>query len=544
MRIRDLAGRSRLIRRGQRPTLDQLVHDVTGHGAARRSALAARLRTLVEALDLPPVPAGDDKSTVTAALGELVDGLAGMTHRQAWVMLAVLRARLPFAEDVRTAVRYTQTDGPVAGLRLALAAGPMERLLHHGPYRDVRVVRDAVVVDVHHTAEAGFATGIQRVTRETVRRWSQTHEIELIGWHDDLSALRSLTSAEARRACWGGPPVPASDRKPGPVLVPLDSTVVLPELATETERTDALRCLAEYSGNRFTMIGYDMVPITVPETTHGAMPGAFARNLAAMRYADAVATISRSAAVEYAGWVRMLNGIGLPGPRVVPCVLPNEVGAVTAEQLEAAGDRLLVPGVPMVLVVGTHEPRKNHLAVLHAAELLWREGHRFTLTMIGGRAWNSARFDQSLNWLQQLGRPIEIVSKADDALLWSAYRLARFSVFPSVNEGYGLPVVESILSGTPVITSRFGSMAEIVAEGGALLVDPYDDHDVANAMRTLLTDDAEWERLRQEARQVSVTTWDDYAAETWRELAAPRPADAGSASASASARLSSAAAGD
>lgn len=526
MRLRDLAGRSRLARRDQRPTLDQLVHDVTAHGAARRSALAARLRTLVDALDLPPVPTGDDKSTVTTALGVLVDGLAGMTHRQAWVMLAVLRARLPLAEDVRTAVRYTQTDGPVAGLRLALAAGPMERLLHHGPFRAVRVVRDAVVVDVHHTAEAGFATGIQRVTRETTRRWAQTHDIELIGWHEDLSALRALTPAEAHRACFGGPPVPAAERKPGPVLVPLDSTVVLPELATETERTDTLRCLAEYSGNRFTMIGYDMVPITVPETTHGAMPGAFARNLAAMRYADAVATISKSAAVEYAGWVRMLNGIGLPGPRVVPCVLPNEVGSVTDEQLEASSDRLLVPGVPMVLVVGTHEPRKNHLAVLHAAELLWREGHRFTLTMIGGRAWNSARFDQALNWLQQLGRPIEIVSKADDALLWSAYRLARFSVFPSVNEGYGLPVVESILSGTPVITSRFGSMAEIVAEGGALLVDPYDDHDVADAMRTLLTNDAEWERLRQEARQVSVTTWDDYAAQTWRELAAPRPAAA------------------
>lgn len=535
MALRDIAGRTRLARRDRRSTLDQLVHDVTGHGAARRSALAARLRTLVDALDLATIPPGDEKATVTAALGALVEGLDGMTHRQAWVMLAVLRARLPFAEDVRTAVRYTQTDGPIAGLRLALAAGPMERLLHHGPFRSVRVVRDTVVVDVHHTAEAGFATGIQRVTRETTRRWAQTHDIELIGWHDDLTALRSLTPAEAHRACFGGPPVPAAERTPGPVLVPLDSTVVLPELATETERTGTLRCLAEYSGNRFTMIGYDMVPITVPETTHGAMPGAFARNLAAMRYADSVATISRSAAVEYAGWVRMLNGIGLPGPRVVPCVLPNEVGSVTDEQLEASSDRLMVPGVPMVLVVGTHEPRKNHLAVLHAAELLWREGHRFTLTMIGGRAWNSARFDQALNWLQQLGRPIEIVSKADDALLWSAYRLARFSVFPSVNEGYGLPVVESILSGTPVITSQFGSMAEIVAEGGALLVDPYDDHDVANAMRTLLTDDAEWERLRQEARQVSVTTWDDYAAQTWRELAAPRPADAGTTPAHASA---------
>jgi glycosyltransferase involved in cell wall biosynthesis len=79
-------------------------------------------------------------------------------------------------------------------------------------------------------------------------------------------------------------------------------------------------------------------------------------------------------------------------------------------------------------------------------------------------------------------------------------------------------VVESIACGTPVITSDFGSMREITADGGALLVDPRDDHALAAAMHTLLTDDAELERLAKQARGRPVRTWDDYADQVWQIL--------------------------
>ena len=170
----------------------------------------------------------------------------------------------------------------------------------------------------------------------------------------------------------------------------------------------------------------------------------------------------------------------------------------------------------MVLVVGSHEPRKNHLAVLHAAELLWRRGtavqpdlHRRQL--LEQRAVR--RHPAGLQTARPAGR-VDLRRRRRPA--WGAYRLARFTVFPSLNEGFGLPVVESIACGTPVITSDFGSMREIAdAGGGALLVDPRDDHAMADAMRTLLTDDAELERLAKQARQRPLRTWDTYADETW-----------------------------
>ncbi len=62
-----------------------------------------------------------------------------------------------------------------------------------------------------------------------------------------------------------------------------------------------------------------------------------------------------------------------------------------------------IGSLPIVLAVGSHEPRKNHLAVLHAAELLWREGLLFTLTFVGGHSWKQ-RPPSTPNWLDALRR--------------------------------------------------------------------------------------------------------------------------------------------
>lgn len=489
-----------------------LAHEIDRHGSAHRSTVTDRLRVLLDALDAPVA----DRATTTDLLQSTEAALTPFDARRAWLILAVLTAALPSNDEVLDAVRTAEADGLPALLRPLVRSDLLTRLFGTQAPPQVEIVRGAVLVDVDHTAKVSFATGIQRVTRETVRRWVGRHDITLVGWHADRPALRRLTSAEAHRACSGGPAV--VDPAPGPVLIPVDCSYVLPELATEPSRTTALLSLGRHSGTRTSVIGYDLCPITVPETTGPGMPAAFARNLAAMRYADAVATISEAAAVEYQGWARMLPQIGISGPTVTPCLLPNEGAAPGPDVLARAAERLLVGSLPMVLVVGSHEPRKNHLAVLHAAELLWREGLQFSLTFIGGNSWGSDRFVRTLAARQADGRPVESISAATDELLWGGYALARCTVFPSFNEGFGLPVVESIACGTPVITSDFGSLAEITRDGGALLVDPRDDHAIADALRTLLTDDDARERLAEQARRRPERTWDTYADEVWSIL--------------------------
>lgn len=219
----------------------------------------------------------------------------------------------------------------------------------------------------------------------------------------------------------------------------------------------------------------------------------------------------------------MLSAAGLPGPDIVPIPLPVETYAPDGNALEEVTARLVTGGLPMVLVVGSHEPRKNHLAVLHAAELLWRRGRAFSLVFIGGNAWHSEEFQRRLGELQGGGRPVESISAVSEDVLWSAYRLARCVVFPSLNEGFGLPVAEALASGTPVITSRFGSMEELAQHGGALLVDPRDDQDLTRALDRLLVDDDLHAFLTRQAGAVPRRTWDDYAAATWSYLVEGEP---------------------
>jgi glycosyltransferase involved in cell wall biosynthesis len=83
-----------------------------------------------------------------------------------------------------------------------------------------------------------------------------------------------------------------------------------------------------------------------------------------------------------------------------------------------------------------------------------------------------------------------------DATLAILYRLARVFVFPSLYEGFGLPPLEAMASGTPVITSNVSSLPEVAGDA-AMLIDPYETDAIAGAMRRVLMDD----RLRDDMRE-------------------------------------------
>jgi glycosyltransferase involved in cell wall biosynthesis len=293
---------------------------------------------------------------------------------------------------------------------------------------------------------------------------------------------------------------------------------VLPELLAEPIRAQALQAMLEFSGGTGSMIGFDCVPLTSAETTAEGMSGGFSLMLAAMANGQRIAAISGGAANEYLGWRDMLAGAGLSGPQIAAISLPVEADEPTPDALRRARDLIVSGALPLVLVVGSHEPRKNHLAILQAAQLLWREGVAFSLVFVGGNGWHSEQFVATVNDLAALGRPVQLITALPDDLLWAAYRLARCVVFPSLNEGFGLPVAEALATGTPVITSAFGSMQEIAAEGGTLLVNPRDDADLTQAMRILICDDDVHARLSKEAAMRSTRTWEQYAAQTWDYL--------------------------
>jgi glycosyltransferase involved in cell wall biosynthesis len=184
----------------------------------------------------------------------------------------------------------------------------------------------------------------------------------------------------------------------------------------------------------------------------------------------------------------VLRVLGLPPARVkVVPYAPSPAFRRVAEGPEALTRRYGVR-VPYFLYVGTLEPRKNLAAALRAfarvADAL--PGHRFVLA--GQRGWACDDVFAEAARPALAGRVLflDYVRETDLPLL---YTHATAAVYPSLYEGFGFPVVEAMACGTPVLTSRSSSLAEIGA-GAALLVDPRDEGALADGLRTLGEDGA------------------------------------------------------
>jgi glycosyltransferase involved in cell wall biosynthesis len=337
-----------------------------------------------------------------------------------------------------------------------------------------------------------------------------------VAWTPGCGAQRALSNGERHRVLhWD-----QADERDGqvrseseslPLVVPWRSTLVLAEVPPGDACT-RLAALGQYSGNKVSAIGYDCVPIVSADMVPFVEPNRFARYLSVIKNAHQVAGISISATTEFAGFADALPNQGLDGPTVVECRLPAE-GVRTSAPLPELSEH---DPRPTVLSVGSFEPRKNHLALLYAAERLWRDGLSFRLHLIGGSGWG----DDVPRRVRKLRSryPITMERRVSNRELAAAYRAARFTVFPSLHEGYGLPVAESIAFGTPVITSNYGSTKEIGEGRGAELIDPRNDDELVAAMRRLLCDAERLAALCAETQRRTSRSWEDYAVEAWHSL--------------------------
>jgi glycosyltransferase involved in cell wall biosynthesis len=461
-----------------------------------------------------------------AAFVDALDRTIDVGVRQhVWLALAVLSGMLPDEECVVETCRRASLDGAHQVVRTLASLTTTESARW--------IVRlsgaTEVLSDVGDTVRNPSKSGIQRVVRRLATQWRDRPDVTFVAWTPGFGSIRELTFAEVRRLQGADSPLPGISGDQPTVVVPWSGMFVLAELAAEHERAARLRAVAQFSAVRTAALGYDCIPLTTSETVQPGMATGFAAYLAALRHFDVVVTDSEAAATEFEGWRRMLAAIGLEGPQVIAVPLAVQVPEPESGAIAEARALLCVAGLPLVLVVGSHEPRKNHLAVLHAAECLWQRGASFVLAFVGGNGWRSEAFDAEAVRLSNLGHPVQVIRGLSDPLLWGAYRLARFTMFPSLNEGFGLPVAESLALGTPAITSRFGSMAEIAAGGGALVVDPRDDGELAYAMARLLSDDLLLDRLRTEALGRAPRTWREYADDVWAAAMGPSVAAPSSA---------------
>lgn len=255
---------------------------------------------------------------------------------------------------------------------------------------------------------------------------------------------------------------------------------------------------------------HDLIPILFPETVTHKHRLVWNTVLGlVVRRADRLITVSHATACDLAERFPRAKGkirVIYPGvdPRFAPA--PPEAVATVRQRLGLPDDYLLF--------VGTIEPKKNLSGLFEAYSILHRR-HRDVprLVVAGKRGWMS---DPILRKVGELGLDDHILFRGfvPDDELPALFTGAMLFLFPSLYEGFGLPVLEAMACGTPVVTSSRASLPEVAGDAG-VLVDPTDTEAIAEAIENLLEDSQRRHELSQRGRlRAQAFRWEETARQT------------------------------
>ncbi len=211
---------------------------------------------------------------------------------------------------------------------------------------------------------------------------------------------------------------------------------------------------------------------------------------------DLIITVSAFTASQ----VSALLGVETPRIRVIHHGVRAPSNVPTDEQRE-----------DIVLSVGAVQVRKNVDRLVEAFERLpesWR------LVLAGGQGYGFERIRERIERSPARAR-IQIAGYVDRAALESLYSRARILAFPSLDEGFGIPVLEAMAWGVPVLTANRSALPE-VAGSAALLVDPLNTEEIAAALSVLAEDSELRQRLAELGRERAASfRWEDAVTRTW-----------------------------
>lgn len=381
-----------------------------------------------------------------------------------------------------------------------------------------------LLFDATHTSHTRAQTGIQRVVRSLARELAQLGRMEPVCFDPHQHAWRALDTDErtllahstgasgSRGAKWSlrHQVIGRVRRLAGrTAAVPRGHGLVCPELFSARAAAEFPALFAAVRGPRVAIF-HDAIGLKFPELTPPATVARLPAYLRELALFDGVAAVSEDSAAslrEFWAWSE------LPHPPPVVAI-PLGLDPQPARPLPDPAT------TPRVLCVSTIEGRKNHLALLEAAEGLWRQGVKFELELIGlPRADTGDLALAKLKGLQAQGYPLVYHGTVSDAKLHEAYARSAFTIYPSLYEGFGLPVLESLQHGRPCICGRGGALAEAARGGGVLTMETPTAAHLGRAMRRLLEHPAERSALAAAARARPFRSWRDYATDlrTWMD---------------------------
>ena len=366
-----------------------------------------------------------------------------------------------------------------------------------------------VYIDLSCLCRTPFISGIQRVAREIVRRLLADPALE-------ITLLAALPSQTAWRVLphnvflsgetgYSGTPdiLTPQDIPSDAVFFDIDSAWNMPMQRSWL--------FPQLKARGVTVVPhlYDLIPVTEPQFFHAETMRQFLSWVTAvLQYADHI--ICNAKATE-AALQTLCGSLSVPAP---PCtVVP--LGADFAKKAAASEDadtELLgkLPQYRYLLAVGTIEPRKNHRLLLDAAPALAKRGVK--LVFAGRIGWNMDAFAKEMKHHPLNGTSFFFAEGPTDATIQALYRNALAVAFPTKNEGFGLPIVEAFLHGTPVLASDIPVLRE-VGGGMADYFDNTNADSLLKAVDRLLSDETAYRKKREAIAGYRPRTWDAAAAD-------------------------------
>lgn len=363
------------------------------------------------------------------------------------------------------------------------------------------------------TSHYDFNSGIQRVVRALARALLEIgvplvpvalngDNFELLT-KENLQNLSKFYGPEA--SSWGSRSTQQKRFKAA-------KTILIPELTPAYSRgrhSGDIVKLAKDNGLVSAYVFYDAVPWIFPQWYEHEM---YFINALAMLDADIIFPIS------YSAYSDLLTTVAIPNKKAVNKIIPLSLPTELVDD-HTCKPKINTSQTIKILTVSSMEHRKNHKLMLEALKdsksILKDLGIELQVTFAAAVV-NTEVLNNTRKLIDDVG--VKILPNCSDEELRNQYEQADFTIYPSLYEGFGLPIVESFAFNTPVITSTGGSLGEVAEAGGCMVFEPTDKKTLTSHIVTMASKKFVRDELIEQIKNRPIKTWKDYAKEIMTEL--------------------------